>query len=106
MVPRASGGGAGPAKDWTAGAGLIGAVLQLSSHRDAFGKSGCGGGDIPDKPMKLIIGGVVANALHVMYVQEEGHGTRWDVGPGDCWRGLVTRLRVLRRNISAIGESR
>ena len=85
MVPRASGGSARTSINLAARADLIGAVLQLSTHRDTFRKSGCGARNVPDKPMKLIIGCAVAAGLHVMHVQKEGYRTRGDVGPRDCW---------------------
>ena len=106
MVPRAIGRSARASINLAARADLIGAVLQLSSHRDTFRKSGCGARNIPDQPMKLIIRSAVATGLHVMHVQKEAHRARGDVGPRDCWRRLVAGLSVFRRNVGTIGESR
>src|ERR1700675_4302612 len=105
MVPRAGGRSAGASINLAARTDLISAVLQLRSHRNAFGKSGYGARNIPDEPMKLIVGSAHATALHVMHVQEEGHRTCGDVRPCECRRGLVCYLSVFRRDFGAISES-
>src|SRR5258708_3290118 len=69
MMPRARGRRSRAPINRAARAELIGAIVQLSSLRDTFWKSGRGARNIPDQPMQLIVHGVVAADLQIMHMQ-------------------------------------
>ena len=85
MVARASGSRPRSSINRAARAELIGAVLQLSSHRYTFWKSGCGARNIPHDPMELVVRSVIATYFQVVHVQKERHRARRDVGPRYGW---------------------
>ncbi len=106
VVPWASGRRAGTAIDGAGGAELVRTVLQLRSVGDAFGKAGSHAGNIPDEPMKLIIGRFATADVHIVHMQNESHRAGGRVRPRNCRRSLIAGLRVLRGNVGTVGESR
>jgi hypothetical protein len=52
-------------------ANLIGSVLQLSAAWDTLRQPRRRARNIPDKPMKLVVGRVVATNVHIVHVQKE-----------------------------------
>ena len=85
MVPRKTGWRAWTSITSPACADLIGPVLQLSTGRDTFRQPGRRAWDIPDEPMKLVVGGVIATNVRIMHVQKEGDCARGRVEPRDFW---------------------
>jgi hypothetical protein len=88
MVPRETGWRAWTSITGPARADLIGSVLQLSARRDTFRQPRRRARNIPDKPMKLVVGPVVATNVHIMHVQKEGTvpgGVLIHVISGEVW---------------------
>jgi hypothetical protein len=85
MVPRKSGRRAWTSITKPACADLIGPVLQLSTGRHTFRQPSRRAWDIPDQPVKLVVGRVVATDVRIMHVQKEGDCAWGSVDPGNFW---------------------
>lgn len=83
MVPRETGWRAWTSIARPARADLIGSVLQLSAARNPFRQPRRRARNIPDKPMKLVVGRVAATNIHIMHVQKEGDCACGRVDPRD-----------------------
>src|SRR5262249_48468127 len=69
---------AGTAIDLTRGADLVASVGQLCSFRRAFRNACRSRRNIPNDPMCLIVGGLIANDVHIVHVEHEALCTcRW-----------------------------
>ena len=87
----------------TARADLARAVRQLRTLRHAFRQAPRGGRNVPEHPVQDVVGAVADRRIDVVHEQHEARDAVRDIAPRQRRRHLIAGLRVLRRDLSAVG---